>query len=205
MIPDLVTRALAPIKRRVLNMLARAVVQRVRDEPGGLQVFQLGILKGEVRDGVERFGEFGLHSKPPEGADAVAGFLGGNRDHGVVLGVEHRPSLPQGVAEGDVVLYNAAGTKVTLRGPDVIVEPAGGLEVLSGAEVEGDLTVGGAAEVGGEATVTGNVVSMGNVTAAGIVTGAQVTDTLGTSLALIKAVFNTHTHPMLGGPPNTQI
>lgn len=123
-------------------MVARAVVQRVRDD--GLQVMQLSLSKVETRERVERFGEFGLASSPPAGSDALVVFIQGSRDHGAVVGVEHQESRPQDLAEGDTVLYNIHGSNISLAGSAVVVQTGGGnVELRATTAVDGDLTAAG--------------------------------------------------------------
>ncbi len=98
------TRMTAPLARRARLMVARAVVRMVND---GLKMqgLQIGLLADEARDGVERMQEYGFTSHPHPGAEAVAVFVGGNRDHGIVVAVDDRRYRIKGLATGEVALY----------------------------------------------------------------------------------------------------
>ena len=74
---------------RIANLVGRAVVKRV-DDSTGVQELQLEFLPGELRSEIERFGQFGLTSRPPEGAEAVVVFVGGRREHGLAIACEDR-------------------------------------------------------------------------------------------------------------------
>lgn len=96
-------RVTAPIIRRVRLMVARGVVSLVNDALK-VQGVQVQLLAGEVRD-MERLQNYGFTSHPHTGAEACAAFVGGNRDHGIVLAVDDRRYRLQGLARGEVALY----------------------------------------------------------------------------------------------------
>lgn len=102
------------MQRRVMNALARAVVTQVLDE-GGLQRLQVSLLTDETKDGVERFQQYGLTSHPHDGAEAVTLFVGGNRDHALVIAVDDRRYRLKGLKAGEVALYDDQGQKIVLH------------------------------------------------------------------------------------------
>ena len=113
----------SPLETRLANLVARAVVKLVTDSTK-LQALQLAILTGEVRDGVERFQEYGLTSVPFADAEAVVLFVGGRRDHGLVLAVDDRRYRVKDLAPGEVALYDDEGQRVWLkRGRIVVTAP----------------------------------------------------------------------------------
>lgn len=135
---EMLARFTAPLRNRIANMVSRAVVQLVRDD-GRLQVVQLGLLEGETRDDVERFQEYGFSSVPLAGAEAVALFVGGRRDHGLVVAVDDRRHRPTGLEAGEVALYNNAGARVLLRRDGSIeIQAAARVEVTAGTEIAVD-------------------------------------------------------------------
>lgn len=108
------TKVLRPLRNALANLVARAVVQLVNDS-GGLQGVQLSVLDGETREGVERFQEYGFTSSPRPGAEAVVLFVGGRRDHGLVVAVDDRRYRLTSLSAGEVALYNDAGARVHLK------------------------------------------------------------------------------------------
>lgn len=110
---------LAPLARRLRLLVSRAVVRGVAD---GLkmQELQLDLLADEVRDGVERFQQYGFTSHPLSGAEAVVVAVGGSRDHLVALAVDDRRYRPIDLAPGEVALYNNTGTRIVLRQGGVV-------------------------------------------------------------------------------------
>ena len=104
-----IVRIVAPIRRRVLLMIGRAVVTLVDDE-GGRQAVQLAALAGEVLDNIERFQEYGFSSVPLPGAEGVLLAMAGMRQHSVAVAVEDRRYRPTGLSPGEVCLYTAEDT-----------------------------------------------------------------------------------------------
>jgi phage baseplate assembly protein V len=132
-------RALSPIRARLANMLARAVVSLV-DDGTGIQTVQVSVLDGETRGDLERFQNFGFTSRPSAGAEAAVLFVGGHRDHGIVVAVDDRRYRVTGLEEGAACVYDAGGSKVTLHNDGSM-----DLEASSGATLT--LTATGGVEV----------------------------------------------------------
>jgi phage baseplate assembly protein V len=98
---------------------------RLVADSGGLQVLQLGVLDGETRDGVERVQQYGFTSVPLSGAEAVVLFVGGRRDHGLVVAVDDRRYRLRDLAPGEVALYASAGQRMHLKA-DGSIDVGGG-------------------------------------------------------------------------------
>lgn len=109
-----VTKLIGPLKRRVLLMIGRGVLKLI-DDAGGIQHVQLVALEGETLDRVERFQEYGFTSVPHPGAEAVLAAAGGDRGHGLVVGVEDRRYRLVGLAGGEVAIYDDLEQKVHLK------------------------------------------------------------------------------------------
>lgn len=149
-------RLLAPLRSRVLNMVARAVISGV-DDSKKLQLLQLGILAGETHDELERFQEYGFSSVPRDGAEAVVIFPGGTRDHGLAIGVEDRRYRIKGLAGGEVAVYNDTGAKIVMRASgDIDLVPKTGqkVKVTGDVDVTGTLTASADVVGGGKSLAT---------------------------------------------------
>lgn len=103
---DQIRHMLRPIKTKIANSIARAVVENV-DDSKKIQIVQLGVQKGETVDDGERFQEFGFNSVPLRGAEAVALFPNGDRGHPLIVAVDDRRYRPTGWADGEAGTYNA--------------------------------------------------------------------------------------------------
>jgi phage baseplate assembly protein V len=163
-------KILRPLRTRIANMVSRARVTRVNDAPG-IQELQLEVLAGEARDRCERFQQYGFGSHPKTDAEAVVLFVGGRRDHALVLVTEDRRYRLH-LAEGEVAIFTDEGDRVHLkRGGVIHVKAATKVQVESPLEeVTGDLT------------------------AASLSTTDDVQDGVGT-MAAIRSIYNSHTHP----------
>lgn len=118
-----VQKITAPLSRRVRLMVARGVISLVNDALG-MQVVQVQLLSGEVRN-MERFQNYGFTANPHEGAECCPVFVGGNRDHGIVIAVDDRRYRLKGLAKGEVALYTDEGDKIVLKRGRVIEMTAG--------------------------------------------------------------------------------
>lgn len=106
-------RMLDPFKRKLCGMASRAVVRLVSDGVR-MQALQLGLLDGELADGVERFQNYGLTSHPHPGAEAAVIFLGADRGHGVAIAVDDRRYRLVSLQPGEVALYTDEGDVIHL-------------------------------------------------------------------------------------------
>lgn len=107
-------KLLAPLRVRIANLVSRGLVSLVNDETK-LQELQLALLDEETREAVERFQQYGFTSVPQKGAEAVVLFVGGRRDHGLVLAVDDRRYRLKGLEGGEVALYTDEGDSIVLR------------------------------------------------------------------------------------------
>jgi phage baseplate assembly protein V len=102
--------ALQTLFARVRGLISRAVVEKVDEEK--LQAVQVSGIDDELRDGVERFGEFGLASVPPKGSECLLLSVGASRAHLVIVAVEDRRVRPTTLQEGEVALYTDNGVRI---------------------------------------------------------------------------------------------
>ena len=103
-----VNQMLQPLRDRVMLMVARGVLKLTNDA-GGLQTAQIGLLEDELRDKVERVQDYGFTSNPLPGAEAITLFVGGNRDHGLIIKMDDRRFRLKSLKGGEVALYTDEG------------------------------------------------------------------------------------------------
>ncbi len=143
------------LTQRVMMMFSRGVLRAVNDA-GGRQQLQVELLKGELRDGVERMQNYGMSSHPLGGDVAVA-FLGGNREKGIVLAVDDRRYRVT-LKAGEVALYDDLGNKVELLRDMVKVTAVQHLEAVAPTmKIMADVTIEG------DVNITGNIASTGTL------------------------------------------
>lgn len=134
-----------PLKQRIFNVVARAVLALVDDDPK-MQAVQVDILEGETKDGIERFQNYGFSSVPKKGAECIILALGGNRDHVVVIVADDRRYRPTGLDEGDSCQYTSKGIAIHCKDDGAIeIYPREGEKVT----IHGDLHITGNLNVDG--------------------------------------------------------
>lgn len=123
---DFIRKVMAPVERRVMNMMARGKVTRVNDA-GKTQRLQVELLADEAQDLLERFQQYGFSSVPKVGSECLVVFLGGNRDHGIVLTVNDGKTRKNGLNPGDVALYTSKGNFIVLEDEsgDILLKAGG--------------------------------------------------------------------------------
>jgi phage baseplate assembly protein V len=121
---DIISQVVAPIRNRVMMLIARGVVESLKDDTG-LQTIKLKLLAGENRDGIERFQNYGFTSVPLPDSEAVVIFQGGNREAGLVIAIDDRNYRLKGLDEGEVAIYTDEGDKIHIkRGGELLIEAA---------------------------------------------------------------------------------
>jgi phage baseplate assembly protein V len=124
---------LAAMKRRLDGMFARGTITTVHDQK--LQHLDARLLIGETPTRLEHFQHYGYTARPLAGAEVIAGFLGGNRDHGFVLGFDDRRYRLKGLADGEVALYDDQGQTVVIGRDGIKIKTAKKVTIESGEPV----------------------------------------------------------------------
>lgn len=169
----------ASMQRRVRLAVRRAIVRYIYDDPK-LQEVQLAVMADELRDNVERFQQYGFSSVPLPGAEAIVLAIGGNAGHSVVLAVDDRRYRLSGGAAGEVTIYDDQGQFVRLARENTIeVETAGTIIMRAAEKIRLETPL---------LEVTGDI--------------KDLCDGTGRSMAGMRSVYNSHTHPENddGGP-----
>lgn len=148
-----INRILEPIRRRIALMLSKAIIDAV-DDTTALQLVKLKILKNEVDTEIERPQQYGFSSVPPAGGEAVVAFIGGNRDHAVVIASDDSRHRPRSNTEGDVFVYHKDGTTFIKLSENMINIEADGRQILID-QASDKITITGMADV--DIDVTGKL------------------------------------------------
>ena len=146
------------MRNGIANLLARGVVA-LGNSASKLQSLQLRLTAGEVKDNMEHLEPYGFTASPLEGAEALAGFFGGDRSHGVVIVVSDRRFRLQGLKPGEVAIYTDEGDRIYLKRGRVIDIETVTLNVKASDSVNFDTPL---------ISTTGRIESAGDQVAAGI-------------------------------------
>lgn len=134
---------LRPLRNRISNMVSRAVVQLV-DDTTKMQLMQLSMLEDETRSEVERFQEYGFTSVPLPGAEAAVVFVGGRRDHGLIVAVGDRRYRLTGLVGGEVAMHDNTGSKIVMKANgDIQIVPSSGQVTVTGTLAASVDVIGG--------------------------------------------------------------
>ena len=140
------------------NILARGLVA-LGNSASKLQSLQLRLLAGEVKDNVEHLEPYGFTACPLEGSEALAGFIGGDRSHAVVIVVADRRFRLQGLKSGEVALYTDEGDFIHFKRDRIIDIETVTLNIKATESVNFDTPL---------ISTTGRIESAGDQVAAGI-------------------------------------
>lgn len=146
------------MRNGIANFLARGVVA-LGNSASKLQSLQLRLLAGEVKDNVEHLEPYGFTACPHGGAEALTGFIGGDRSHGVVIVVADRRYRLQGLEAGEVAIYTDEGDRIHLKRGRIIDIDTVTLNVKASGSVNFDTPV---------ITSTGRIESAGDQLAGGV-------------------------------------
>lgn len=114
------TALIQRLRSRLDAVVARAVIARVNDALKTQRV-QLTILDGEVEDDVEHLQPYGLSFVPPEGAEAIALAVAGDRGHTVAICANSPGARPTGENTAETGgLYTAGEWRVFIDADGVV-------------------------------------------------------------------------------------
>lgn len=116
----MISKAIAPLTRRISNLLARGAVTLV-NAAGKLQTLQVSLLSEEAKDTVEHLEPYGFTSNPLVGAEVLAAFVDGDRSHGVVIVAADRRYRVQNLQPGDVAIYDNRGNSIKLTATGIVI------------------------------------------------------------------------------------
>jgi phage baseplate assembly protein V len=168
---DIIDKMTAGARNRIGLIIGRCILRAVNDA-GGVQLVQAQLLADELQDDMERIQQYGYTSVPLPGAEGVAVFAGGNRDHGLVIAVEDRRYRLKGLKGGEVALYDDLGHKVHLTRDGIVIDGAGQQVTITNTpktRIESDLDV------------TGEI--------------KDLCDSGGKTMSGMRNVYNGHDHP----------
>lgn len=112
-----------PVIDSIKNMLVRCILSWI-DPSRKMQIVQVAMLADETAE-LPYIEPYGFTSCPRSGAEAVAGFLDGDRSHGIVLCIADRRYRLTGLAPGEVAIYDDVGQSVVLSKSGIVVRGGG--------------------------------------------------------------------------------
>ena len=149
-------RLLNPIKARIRLMIGRCLITACNGDK-----VKLSLLADESREDVDFFQQYGFSSRPVGGVGAIALFIGGSRDNGVVVASRGEDGdMNVGLEPGEVAVHSKYGTRIILKKDGTVSVVTNSKKV----KIEGDLEVTGDVKAvcdGAFITLSGHVHSTG--------------------------------------------
>ncbi len=178
-----IKKMLEPIQRRVMLMIAPATITAV-DDSKGIQKLQIKLGKDEIRENINHIQQYGFTSHPKAQSECAVMFVGGNRDHGLVIAVDDSRYRLKKLAPGEVALYTDEGDVIHLkRGNKIEIKSA--ISVTINAP---DTRITGNVSIEGDVSVTGSTQVNGALSSS-----TSVTDST-SSMQAMRAIYNGHKH-----------
>ena len=132
---ELIRRMTEPLRRRIALLVGRAIVTLI-DDTTGLQQAQVSLLAGEIRDKIDRMQQYGFTSVPLPGAQGAAVFIGGDREHGVLICTDDARYRLKNMASGEVAIYTDQGDKIHFKRGGTIEIVASSKVTINGTSLE---------------------------------------------------------------------
>ncbi|WP_083657876.1 phage baseplate assembly protein V [Herbaspirillum camelliae] len=175
-----IREATADMKGKINLMLGRGIVSKVSDA-GAIQLIRGKLMEGEDYDQMERVQQYGFTSVPKAGAELLATFIGGNRDHAVIVAVDDRRYRLRGLQDGEMAIYDDQGQKVHLTRAGIVIDGCGKpITIQNTPEIDMDTPL---VKVAGDLKVTGDITA-----------GGDVSDHGNKKMSAMRAVYNDHDH-----------
>lgn len=183
---DAINKFMEDIKNRTRLMVGRAIVNLVSDA-GNIQTMQLQCLYDELLDKVERIQNYGFTAVPKPGAEAIVLSIGGMRDHNIVIACDDRRYRLKGLQSGEVAIYTDEGDCIILKRSRNIEMNTQTLTVKASTKVRFETPM---------VETTGKIEADLDIRDNRLIAG-------GKTMAGMRTVYNTHTHPETGTTTNT--
>jgi phage baseplate assembly protein V len=184
------------IGRGLALMVGRCIITASKDA-GAFRLLQADRLADETDDDMEHFGQWGLASRPLDGAEAIVVSVGGVRSHGVVIAVEDRRYRLKALEKGEVALFDDLGQVVKLGREQLSVYSPNPIRLESETSIElaapeVKITANAATIDADDTHATGNMVVSGDGAVEGNLTVDGEADLGGTGGKFVKLFDNSN-------------
>lgn len=129
---------LEPIRARIRLLIGRAVIAASKNADGKIML-DLELLAGEKRRSIEQMQQFAFSSRPKGDVSAVALFIGGSRDNGIVIASRgDGPEMTDyELKEGESMMHSPFGQKILFMSDgNIEMKAAAGKKIFIKSEVE---------------------------------------------------------------------
>ena len=163
--------------RKLARKVLRGIVSLSYDDKG-IQRLQVKTLDGDVYE-LPRMQQYGLTANPKNDAECLVVML--DESNGVVIAVDDRRYRLQGLAKGEVALYDDLGSKIHLqRGGNILLETSTKI-TLDAPDVH----------------LTGNLTADGEI--------LDLSGSNSASMSSMRETYNKHDHTSGVGLPSSEM
>lgn len=113
--------AIQRINHKLRHSLRVGRIVATKDD-GPVQTAQVRLSSIELRDATPVAYHYGFSARPPADTDVTVLFLGGDRSQGIVVATGNQKFRVKDLKEGEIVVYDDLGRKVTLGRDGIVVE-----------------------------------------------------------------------------------
>jgi len=132
---EMLERWIAPLKRKVMQTVSRALLTALADDSKGIQQLQVLLLADELHT-VDRVQNYGFTSVPLPGAEGVFLSVGGSREHGVIIAADDKRYRLKNLASGEVAMYTDEGDKIHFkRGGIIEINASNAVNIIAASKV----------------------------------------------------------------------
>lgn len=161
--------ALEDVKRSLRLIIGKCLLSAVKQGAKGHES-EIILLGSERHGGVRLMQHYGFASLPVADSEAIAVFVGGSRDNGVIVAEQGDAGEIPHLESGEVALFSKFGQKIVLKNDgSVSVNAASGKNIV----FENKVVVNADFETQGNITSGGNIASDGDMEAGGDVKGSD--------------------------------
>ncbi|NQE48213.1 hypothetical protein RC52_05735 [Herbaspirillum rubrisubalbicans] len=168
------------MRGKINLMLGRGLVSKVTDT-SAIQLIRGKLMDGEDYDQMERVQQYGFTSVPKPGAEFLSTFIGGNRDHSVIVAVDDRRYRLRGLKDGEMAIYDDQGQSVHLTRSGIVIDGAGNpITIQNTPEIDMNTPL---VNMAGDLKVSGSISADGDISDHG-----------NKKMSAMRAVYNGHDH-----------
>lgn len=176
---------ISDLYRRMMLVIGRGRINII-DDSKNVQMAQIGLNVGEVRDNTPRVSEYGFSSSPPPGTDCVVVFLGGDRSQAAIIGTNSATDRMKGLAPGESALWSQVGQYIYLSENGIVIEAKDLPVTINNAT---SITVNASQPI----TLNTPLLQVnGAINATGDIIDNSATQAH--NMAAMRTIYNTHTH-----------
>lgn len=194
---------LESLRKALRLVVGKCIIEKSSKSSSGM-VANIVLLGSERHSDVRLMQHYGFASRPVADSEAVALFVGGSRDNGVVVATQGAVGDIPALEPGEAAFFSKFGQKILLKSDgsvDVLAASGKTIHLKNDVQISGNLKTTGTADVAGDITTAGGVKAVGEVATKVQKSGNQYVE-----VPTVTVHLSTHAHNITSpgtpsGPP----